>query len=548
MKFDPFDKPTRKGVAMRTKLLFLAVLTAATLFGASNTAWAQPTSAPPTACNKTAVQNSPAYHAYETYFNVPPARKCTDANVSSLQGTSQLLQRVLTTNRCSWGDIAPFVLVAGPANLGCGPGANPSPNVPAPASQPSVDSALIPVYLPWGGAAYRTLSAKAYFDRLSAFLVRAKRAADARKALAPTDERKDDMDTLADGFNAGSDYALARAKDLGDVMAQKQILANRALRDRGCSWSGAASQPASAPASQPSARLVCRDNADRKDLAALTSYLSGVSLDAATTALIQPLLVEAASTNESDLRLYIVWYVISMLPPGSVAYLTMNPKKYADTEGLAHQVPAGSLPDGEPRINVKRNGAPRVDITSAPDDHVYIIDAILFGRSRSGLALEVSPFLAVGVSNPSRQADNGLGGFSVGVNRRFDFGRRISLEPNASLGWVRVAGESSQRQVGGDTPEVDRNAFWITAGTRVYVHLGQTKKWSLYGTGSAILRPGWGGMGGAGVERRFRKFRAALEAQYVSIPNTGISAGKSWGKSVGNVGLKGPFVALRIVF
>jgi len=139
-------KPTMKGVAMMKVVRIMAV----TIVAATLTLLASNASAQPATCNKAAVQNSPAYGAYGLYFNKPMAQKCSPANISSLQGTSQMLQRVLTREHCSWADIAPLVVYAGPASVGCG-GPNP-PNAPSASSDVETvrkNPLYIPLLGPW---------------------------------------------------------------------------------------------------------------------------------------------------------------------------------------------------------------------------------------------------------------------------------------------------------------------------------------------------------------------------------------------------------------
>jgi hypothetical protein len=591
------------------------------------------------------------------------ANNCASANANLrwFANNNGNMSALLSGKGCRWTDIGLPKPIETLADLGCGSGN------PAPANQPdeAAPPAPIPVYVPWGGYAYQTLTVKKVFEQLASFLTRAYKSASARKTAATGEDRKDDMQVLADGFMAGNDFALDKAKKLGDNLALHVILANRAFSLIPCKWKRQAAiasdiarktvleaevtvaraavttaegpvtaksteittlqariapvqaeitrlntilqnrrlrrqhratraaltakQRELAPLTQQlnrlngekatlesqlstakatldtkkgeleavvnsiaaataATRLVCKDDLDKKYLSVLVEFLRGITVDKDVDAIIKPLLAEAAATDSADKRLYIIWYVISLLPPGNIAFLTDPPTPFKDTRGLATRVNPGKLGKGDLRICQTPDGSYVTTEDCPAGSWVY---KPLFDRAtglNTGLRLELAALWGIGVSNPSHQKGNGFGGFTLGVSRKFTLAKRLSLAPFASVGWIYVTGESDLRRAGEKSPS--RNAAIITAGVRVYVKVA--KNWDLFASGSAIVLPERGGSVGVGVSTRvIPRVITEFEMSAIFLPDTGVCSGYRWGSCsrTGNVGLgKGLQLTLRFLF
>lgn len=268
----------------------------------------------------------------------------------------------------------------------------------------------------------------------------------------------------------------------------------------------------------------------------------------------EPYMSKAKAAKEGKKFLYL-WGALQALPKARRDFLTMTPSRGIKGLGTGSP-PATPIPEGTPRL-IDDGEGPRVSTTACSGDlckeealDPSLIDSILNsfgfggggGGNITGIKLELSGIWAASLSNPSSQSGNGLGGFSLGISRKFVLGQRFAVSPTASVGWIRVSGESSRRNFDSD----NRNAAIVTGGARGYFHV--SNGWSVYGVGQGVILPGRGFLAGIGAEKAFSRATVALEADYLFIPHTGVSSGSRWNQDTGEVEINGVGLSVRVGF
>lgn len=501
--------------------------------------------------------------------------------------------------------------------------------------------APIPVYLPWGGAGYTNVRNLNQLQVLSSLMNAGNDAAKAKMPQDPADPgkkasakakkayetgkaqaevRRDEMQTLADGFIAGRDYALDQAKACKDIAAQQLILANRAFALRGCKWDNAptdqaakkadleaefakaeaeakkadetlqakAGDLAAAKGQKPKDKdkikqlekerddlqaafdatnaiftakkaeleelskaleeagkkiaLICPKGEDRSDLATLAKFVKGREVDKDAYVLIAPLLTEAETTDRSEVRFYLIWYAISLLTPGNIAYLTAPGDM--GIAGLQETAP-DSIPSGKPFIALGPEGA-RVDTEIAEGERAFVFDTgvlgslglsendMIGGRLGFGplpLRLMLSTTFATGSSTDSRHARNydvtalgyGFGG-SVGVEgvlKRWETTVALFYGIDIGLGYLKF---NFRDETVADS--VSHTRYFFNTDLRVGANFsGWVSAYAIAG-----LHLPLGGIAGGGIElTRLGPTRFAFEGLYGldrTRANTGVAGSR----------------------